>query len=254
MKIKTKISYYEGYLPTKRHRKLRYRLIEEEVDLSVNKVSKKEAPVAFIIHEAIKNELKEYRLWNDKIWRPVLYNEKVARTEGLYPVKEFIKSIEHYNSFSHEESKEAAVEKKEKYVQKYLIIDNIVYREIGEPRYVVMTFGLGHNHGGTSLMIDYYYNPNISKDRYFNALERDEAIELAKETATRRGDTESIDRIGKSCNIEVLIPEVVKCNPQKEHGEGDPFINTINGITENASSSIEAGLMAMALTFAEIKK
>lgn len=78
MKIKTKISYYEGYLPTKRHRKLRYRLIEEEVDLSVNKVSKKEAPVAFVVHKAIENEPTEYRLWNDKIWRPVLYNKKVA--------------------------------------------------------------------------------------------------------------------------------------------------------------------------------
>ena len=258
MKIKTKISYYEGYLPTKRHRKLRYREIEEEVELSVNKVSEEETKTAFLVKDG--SSVTEIKLWNNELWKKVLYSEKVSGAKGLYPVEEFLKSINYYSSPLYppkdesQSDRETAILSKEKYIQDYLLIDDEVYKKTSEPRYVVMTFGLGHNHGGTSLMIDGYYNSNISKDCYFNALERNRAIKEAKETAIKRGDTESIDSIGEYYNIEVLIPEAVKCNPQKEHGEGDPFINKINDITKNASSSTEAGLMAMALTFAEIGK
>lgn len=135
-----------------------------------------------------------------------------------------------------------------------MIIDNIVYSVVGEPRYVLMTFGLGHNHGGTSLMIDNYYNSNISKNCYFNALERDKAIAETINTATRRGDDESIDRIGKSYNIEVLIPQAVHCKPQLEHGEGDPFINSLNAITESSSTIGEAAIFSMLVLSSEMKK
>ena len=49
-------------------------------------------------------------------------------------------------------------------------------------------------------------------------LQREEAIKYTKEKALKRGDTDDLERIGESYNIEVLIPEAVKCNPQIEHG------------------------------------
>ena len=52
-------------------------------------------------------------------------------------------------------------------------------------------------------------------------------------------------------NIEVLIPESVKCNPQLEHGNGDPFINKLEGLIENTSNTSEAGLLVMLSTMTE---
>ena len=45
----------------------------------------------------------------------------------------------------------------------YMFFQNKIWEECGEPRYVVNTFGLGHNHGGTGMFIEYfsYPNPNI---------------------------------------------------------------------------------------------
>jgi hypothetical protein len=63
------------------------------------------------------------------------------------------------------------------------------------------------------------------------------------EIAQNRGDILSVGQYGKM--IEVYMPEMVKCNPHKEHGEGDKFINTIDAITENSSSVGEAGLLCM---------
>ena len=54
--------------------------------------------------------------------------------------------------------------------------------------------------------------------------------------------------------IEVHIPECVKLNPAKQHGNGEPFHNLLDGITERAGSAAEAGLLAICATAAEIAK
>jgi len=251
MKLEVKYNYEEGYLPTKRHKKLRYRNVEGIMTVEINEIIKENAPVAFRVH-SYDESVTEYRLWDNKLWIPVMWHERYSRAEGLYPVEEFIKSIQYHSSYKYQKTKEEAEQEKYDYIARHLIIDGVVYGIIGEPRYVSMTFGLGNNHGGTSLMIDNWYNTNISKDSYFNTLERDKAIEYTKLRAIKRGDTNDIDRIGKSYNIEVLIPEAVKCNPQKEHGEGNAFLNSLYAITESSSSINEAtilGLTALANEF-----
>lgn len=114
-----------------------------------------------------------------------------------------------------------------------------------EPRYVVQTFGLGHNHGGTSLFIAEYYNSNIGKDRYFNAMQREEAIAYGKYVAMRRGDTRDVDRIGQREWIDVMMPEMVKVNPNRQHGNGDAFQNDMENLIEHSDSAFEAGLLCM---------
>lgn len=94
------------------------------------------------------------------------------------------------------------------------------------------------------IFIQYDYNPNISNKNYFNALEREKAIAYGKQVALNRGDTNSIDGMGERDIIEVLMPEMVTRNPQREHGEGDSFMNLIEDVISNTDSSAEAGLLA----------
>ena len=61
-----------------------------------------------------------------------------------------------------------------------------------------------------------------------------------------------MDGIGAYDNIEVMMPEMVKVNPSKQHGDGDPFINSIEDIISGSCSAMEAGLLCIAKTAAEI--
>ena len=116
--------------------------------------------------------------------------------------------------------------------------------------YVINTFGLGHNHGCTGFFIEYFYNENISRNNYFNALEREQAIAYGKKVAANRGDTNSIKGMGEHDIIEVLMPEMVTRNPKKEHREGDGFINSLENMISSTDSSAEAGLLAIAMCMA----
>ena len=250
MKIEKKIKYTEWYLPSKRHRKLRPRKIEDTIELDIPEISEEDAPVAFRVSDCLETTT-DYRYFDDKLWVKMYSSEVICGAQGLLSPSEL-----HYRigiSYGNH-TKEEVVEACKKDIQNYMLIDGVVYRIIDEPLYVCMTFGLGHNHGGTSLMIHNGYNTNISKDRYFNALQREEAIKYTKEKALKRGDTDDLERIGESYNIEVLIPEAVKCNPQIEHGDGDPFLNALENIAENSSSSAEAGLLTIAYTLIKNKK
>jgi len=254
MKLQVKYNYTESYLPSKRHRKLRYRDAEEETIVIINEITKNNAPIAFLVHEILKDSPTEYRLWDNKLWKPIMWHERYSGAEGLYPVEKFIESIHYHSNYKYNKTKEESEKEKHDYVSKHLIIDGVVYGLINEPRYVIITFGLGHNHGGTGMFIENWYNSNISKNSYFNALEREKAITEGKRRAIARGDTKDINRIGTTCNIEVLIPEVVKCNPQEEHGEGDSFLNKLYAITESSSNANEAGLMGLCILAGEMNK
>ncbi len=127
-----------------------------------------------------------------------------------------------------------------------------VWRKCGEPMYAVFTFGLGHNHGGTSLSIQEFYNPNINKERYFTALQYEEAQAKAIEIAKARGDTKYVRLIKKAQRIKVYDPTAVKRNPAVEAGEGDAFVNGIENLIQSSGSATEAGLLAVASTMAQI--
>ena len=247
MEIQVEYQYQEEYLPSKRHRKLRLRDASGVMTVEVPEIAKASAPIAFLVHEILKDKPTDFRLWNGQLWKPVLWSERLARAEGLYSVGALVTDIQHRMPYTSAIGKEPVEQEKRQYAERHVIIDGVVYEQAKEPRYVVITFGLGHNHGGTSMFVEQWYNPNISKDRYFNALEREQAVELAKNIATSRGDTDDLPRIGTTCNIEVLIPDAVHCNPQKEHGDGDPFLNKLYAVTEGSSSTIEAALLAMAV-------
>ena len=136
---------------------------------------------------------------------------------------------------------------------RYIFSDGKIWEPCGEPMYVINTFGLGHNHGGTGMFIEEFYNGNIPSRNYFNALDRDKAIAYANAVATRRGDTNDVGKFGERENIIVKMPEMVRANPNVDHADGgDPFMESLESIIEGSDSIAEAGIGVIAATFAAI--
>lgn len=282
MKFNVNFSVTEKYLPTKRHKNLRTRIVERNTDIDVKEVTAEQFPIAFIVHDYKsvyegatnyndfegKNEYKtfieEIRTDGNKLYMPirVTYGAAVSTVfESLDYIKKDIKDYPEYffgkdefteKSIIVEDNSNEKIGRLNDRAKNYIIYDGKIYKECGEPMYNITTFGLGHNHGGTGFFIEYSYNPNISKENYFSALERDKAIAYGKSVATRRGDTESVDRMGTFDNIEVLMPEMVKRNPQKEHGNGCGFLNSLESMIEGTENSTEARFLVMAMTMASI--
>ena len=48
------------------------------------------------------------------------------------------------------------------------------------------------------------------------------------------------------------MPECVKRDPEKEHGDGDPFLNSMGKIVRASASAAEAGILAIAYTTCEV--
>jgi len=138
-----------------------------------------------------------------------------------------------------------------RWARSILFVDGERWEVAGEPRYVIMTFGLGCNHGlgwGTSLCTDNGYNSNIGRDRYYRIDEFDRAVVAATAIATGRGDTKALPIPGQDpTRFQILIPEAVKLCPAKEHGTGDPFINRVEGLVTAAKNPVIAGLVGLSL-------
>lgn len=236
MEFAIPFTFEESYLPSPRHRKLRYRDVQSTATVSIPEVTAQEAPVALRIHSRLDNS--EFRWWQEKLWLPIPPDYFICGgTEPLTPA-DLIRHLQwrEQSSFHRHQGCDERAAAIRQQMEKYLLIDGIPYHQCGEPRYVVMTFGLGHNHGGTALMVDTWYNSNIPASRYFSALQREEALAEARRIATARGDTHDLPRLGETW-IEVLIPEAVRCHPEREHGDGDPFLNRLEAMMEIADSN-----------------
>lgn len=250
--VTIKENYYCAYIPSARSQKYAFDEVEGEFKVNVVSVTADEAPVAFRTSK-YDNKMAEIRWYNKKCWKRCIKDdfESHGGTDDITP-EYLAANLRPSLPYGHSRSREVCVKKYRKELERYILIDGVVWRETGEPRYVVNTFGLGHNHGGTGLFVEEYYNQNIAASNYFSALDGDKAVAYANKVAERRGDTNDVGKFEKM--IEVLIPEAVTIRPEAEHGEGDPFINKINAITEAAPDSTTAGLLAIMATAQEISK
>ena len=250
--------YYLSNIPP-RCRKPRYIEQYGKFKVRIPTITAAEAPLAFRLsdYSHVKNETTEIRYYNKKLYMKIWnhnydengkHNEKRPYKADI-PQEKITDNLHVYIPYEPQEEITWNYVQKEinKKAKKFLIIDGIIWQQCGEPMYCIVTFGLGHNHGGTGLFVEQFYNHNIANDRYFNALQGKEAIEEFNRIAKKRGDTESVGNY-KNELIEVLLPECVKANPQKDHGKGDPFLNLLDNITQNSNSALEAGLLTMAAT------
>ena len=258
-----KFDYQEPYLPTPRCRKYRYRPAVGECEISVPVFDSSEAPIAFTHTDGFcENKYrKEYRLYNGALYVRA-FNSDFYCLNGEKRRWASVNDLEHNLTRCNYVRDEhyAIVYDYQKCMEilqntqpHYSIMRDgkslCIMERAGEPMYCIYTFGLGHNHGGTALSIDNHYNGNISNTRYFSALQYEQARDEALQIAKRRGDNNYFRFIRSKRNrINVLIPSAVTRNPAKDHGDGDPFLNTLYGITEAADSATEAGLLALCVT------
>lgn len=258
MKFDAKIKFQEQYLPTKRHRIPRIREVEEVISVELREIKKESAPVAMVVTD-YKSYLDDHGQdvfgLRDTSYVAIenkLYTEKRnmcgALDEGPYFMNKFMRDVARAGDCYHSwrgKTREDMVCSLHEFIDSHILIDGVIYEQRNEPRYVVQTFGLGHNHGGTAMMITNRYNENLSKNCYFSALEREKAIAYANEVASSRGDTNNVGTFGRYIDIKVYMPEMVRCKPQVEHGDGDPFLNSLKEATQNSGSLLESGLLTL---------
>lgn len=199
-------SWHRDEIPP-RCRKPRSVYYESTVEVDIPHVTSADAPVAVRVEETWPPLMRDYRLYEGNLYRQHLTSsrEPIGVDGDLDSIRTFSSTHEArlYGATAEFQLQEYA----QNWAASHLIIDGMVWVKCGEPRYVVMTFGLGHNHGGTSLMADYHDNENILAESYFRADEYEEALAHAVRVAKRRGDNESIPRFKPL--IEVLIPEAI---------------------------------------------
>jgi hypothetical protein len=247
-KIKVLFSYTANIIPKRCRIARPIEFDDGKVTVSIPMVSKKDAPVAIIKNRCWDQKKPiSYRWWGGKLWVKSSYEELPEQIDlkDNYAA-EVNQSFGGY--YFRRQSENEMIKEVKSAAASHLIIDGAYYEQAGEPRYVVMTYGLGNNHGGTSLSWDPRYNPNISKSRYFNLLQLDQALTLATKTAKARGDDKSLPITHET--FQVLIPGAIKVNPSKQHGKGCAFINSLNALSEAGGGDnliVGAAAIGMAL-------
>lgn len=241
MKFNIDFYYEEKYLPTKRHKNLRRRYVKSSADVEVKELTENEFPVAFVVHtldyvyteDEVCSELQvvssEIRTFAGNLYKAILFSEVSSRKAGWMPPAFFSKFLWGHvptfkfgedfteNSLIVSSDRDEELAALQGMADQYLLYDDKIWKQCREPIYVVQTFGLGCNHGSTALFVRNAHNDDeTSGECYFNALQRDQAIAYGKQLAKERGDTNSIERIRCGDSIDVLMPEMVKCDPQKE--------------------------------------
>lgn len=259
MKVKTWIKYEESYLPP-RCRKMRYRECQDFINVNLKEVDSNELQLAFE-DNSFEGEGKIY-FYKGKLWcKAKMPNRSIVedlRKEGNKidtPLDYLIWCNEHCSTYFYfkwdrevcgkDTSREAVVKTARNGMKGYILVDGELFRRCSEPRYVINTFGLGHNHGGTGMFCEYHYNSNISKDNFFSALQGEEAVAYANNVASSRGDTNDVGSFEPF--IICHMPELVKVKPNKQHKNGNNFLNTCEDIIRGSDNMMEAGLLIMAM-------
>jgi len=231
MQVKLLFSYVENIVPPRCRNPRPVRFHDGELRIHIREIESANAPVALRARGSLQRnpdvhyELV-YRWWKNQLWSPIRIDSgqprgmSAGKEDWAYEswpdvldlrTQDAMLQSHAYDIFVSTYGGRHAIESWFKCVARSnVLIDGVPHRPAGEPRYVVMTFGLGGNHGGTACMIADYYNSNISREAYFNLLERDLAIKDATEIATERGDTKCLPIKPHGPEWEILLPEALQ--------------------------------------------
>lgn len=272
------VMYARKYLPTNRCRNARTMTMLASHQFHIRKISSKEAPVAFKVTAFEAN--RTIRLFNGTLYGTIIQRGGYRFDDFLQPLLWEVRwqyqslvdeqapkghMVNYFVDRPYDMNKSVTLSDtfdencqriQEHLDQKFLIIDGDLWVKTDEPRYEVATMGLGHNHGGTAMFIEYNYNENISNDNYFRADQFKEAYDYAIKVAEGRGDTDSAARFKEKLKtkeyldyIEVCIPEAVNLNPRRDAGSGNPLLNemeeAISGSPDKQSAALGVFLTAL---------
>jgi hypothetical protein len=245
--------YFEKYLPSPRHRIFRMREVPGTVVAEIREVTLAQAPVGIreTNSSSFLNVLPDHGLRHrvDYHWFEGKFYTTCRRGRAAKRVADIHWQYYYYGHGLAEYQANFTVA-----MSRYLIIDGKLCVEIGEPRYVCMTFGMGHNHGGTALMVEHGYNTNIVTEAYFSVLEEAEAREAVLSVAAGRGDTKSLPGLRRRQyhHFEVLIPESVTVDRETRTGTVNEFSAKLNTIANSGMPNALTGVVAMMAACANV--
>lgn len=199
MKITVNITYMEGYLPTPRSRKLRYKEVTEDIELEIREAELKDLVKKYShidqceidlehIFYKYKGKLYEkadtlsFHSCEGKDWKDLLRTS--FYNQHYYPIEK--------------QTKEYLLKEAKDYFKNHLLVDGVLYLETGRPMYRIWCLGMGNNHGSTHLGIQNWNK--WDKSVQVEAIKRAEVEKEALEIAKRRGDTKSFDFI-RECPV-----------------------------------------------------
>ena len=231
MQVKILFSYVENIVPPRCRNPRPVRFHDGELKIHIREIESADAPVALraegsLLRNPDLHYTLVYRWWKNQLWSPIRID--CGQPRGMSAGKEdwayepwpdvldlrtqdaMLSAYSYDLSVCTHEGRHAIESYLKRAARSHVLIDGVPHRPAAEPRYVVMTFGLGQNHGGTACMIDNYYNSNISREAYFNLLERDLAIKRATAIATERGDTKCLPIKPHGPAWQILLPEALQ--------------------------------------------
>lgn len=263
MKLTIPFRYTEAVVPP-RCRKPRDVVREGATRVTVHEVSAREAPVAIVqrtrvfVGDRLRRVRVAYRWWRGRLWTPAKFSRAVGAPVERQTAAQFradpwpcgLSRREHEGWHASRLRHERVAEVRA-WAREVLFVDGRRYGAVGEPRYVVMTFGLGYNHGigwGTSLSTDTAYNSNVGRDRYFRCDQYGEAAKAAVRIALARGDTKALPIAGQDPDhFEVLIPAAVRLCSRRQHGRGNTFTNAAEALIQASGNATTAAVSLVGL-------
>lgn len=229
MELTVNYSYVAHIVPPRCRKPRPQRLNDGHVTLSVKEATPDQAPVAIRAAQmdyetGAYMEPIIYRWFDDRLWTdvPVGACSRSQRSERYSALPITLDLLTGSATISNSElgiyvgaheGKEGIAAHLLACWGDWLIIDGQLHRPAGEPMYVVMTFGMSHNHGGTALMTGDRLNPNIKPEAYFSVRELEAATEYTMAVAANRGDTVKVST-DPGHRFEVLLPEAIQWRNQ----------------------------------------
>lgn len=235
MKTSIRFSYTQQVVPPRCRKPRDVRFDDGLLSVTIREVTAEQAPIAIISKPTCEadGEIEvAYRWYGGQLWTSVHLDG--GRPRGLtarekdwdyqsIPEEVDVRS----DSYGHGEnyglglkyrahgSRDEVVAAIRTWSKGHLVVDGVFYRPAAEPRYVVMTFGLGGNHGGTAVMVTDWFNPNVSRQAYFSLMEKDAALERGAQVATDRSDTRSLPMKLSTPDFQILLPEAIRVGLRK---------------------------------------
>lgn len=223
--VTIKYSFAEILIP-KKYLKVNPQYSEDIFTAKIHVINRKNAPVAFLVKE-YSREPRKVRLYNGNLYRQIQYAKPQIPNSIIYGPVQYVTPKNQTAEAVNWQSRLlnfGTWNKKYCYLtqgltcdliklntQKYIIVDGMAYERIGEPYYYTDGVGTGNNEGFTGFFIG--WAKDTDREIWgWTALDKAAAIEKTVKLAINRGDTDSIENIlNPYYNIEVFIPEAIKC-------------------------------------------
>lgn len=161
----------------------------------VPQVTSQEAPVSCVVDRPIDGE-QELRYFDGAWYARYLpfsrQSEPSLAGSSHFPARRELDRWQCTEFRSHEEFVKSA----RAWANSFLVVDDEVWSRTSEPVYTIRTFGLGGNHGGTSVLVSNAGDPDARRPGLaFSATEFELARAAGIQVALERGDTESAARL-----------------------------------------------------------